>query len=79
MSPISPPIHLYSMLVIDLMVPMCMMEVASRHLILVTSPPPTVAPVDPGSVSIMGLPPFKWVQEKVVLECEQSLDQARVM
>ena len=44
-----------------------------------TSPPPTVAPLDPGCVSIMGLPPFKWVQEKVVLECEQPLDQAWVM
>ena len=55
-----PPIHLYYMLVIDHMVPMCIMEVASRHLILLTSPPPTVAPLEPGSVSIMGLPlPFQ--------------------
>ena len=51
----SPPIHLYYMLVIDHMVPMCIMEVASRHLILLTSPPPTVAPLDSGCVSIMGL------------------------
>ena len=33
----SPPIHLYYILVIDHMIPMCIMEVASRHLILLTS------------------------------------------
>ena len=45
---------------IDHMVPMCIMEVASRHKILLTSPPPTVAPVDSECVSIMGLPlPFQ--------------------
>ena len=38
-----------------LIVPICIMEVASRHLILVTSHPPTVAQLDSDCVSIIGL------------------------
>ena len=39
---------------------MCIMEVASRHLTLLTSLPPTVVPVDSDCVSIIGLPlPFQ--------------------
>ena len=60
MSSIPHPYICTIMLVIDHMVPMCIMEVASRHQILLTLPPPTVAPLDSFCASIVGLPlPFE--------------------
>ena len=57
---------------------MCTMEVASRHLILYLHLQlhHWTLVVSPSWDSPF---PFKWVQKKVVLECEQPLDQARVM